>query len=202
MSDPSPVATWGGKREIESEETSYNGNHFRSRLEARWAVFFDKLGIGYDYEPELFNLGRAGSYLPDFKITHNLNQSHHADYCPYVEIKPEMSLLSDEEWAKIEAFGRKHDLIVIFGSPRMQEVDGHLEPDYKILFACNDFGHFFDVPGYFVICRCLKLIRVESDLTFAGCPICDTERAGIIDHPLLVDAYSAATTARFKTEVP
>jgi hypothetical protein len=26
----------------------YNGYRFRSRLEARWAVFFDMLGVPYD----------------------------------------------------------------------------------------------------------------------------------------------------------
>ncbi len=51
---------------IKAIETRYNGYRFRSRLEARWAVFFDALGIEYDYEPEGFDLGDAGWYLPDF----------------------------------------------------------------------------------------------------------------------------------------
>ena len=47
-------------------ETLYNGYNFRSRLEARWAVFFDTLGIKYEYEHEGYDLGDAGWYLPDF----------------------------------------------------------------------------------------------------------------------------------------
>jgi len=47
-------------------ETHYNGYHFRSRLEARWAVFFDALGVAYEYEKEGYDLGAAGWYLPDF----------------------------------------------------------------------------------------------------------------------------------------
>ncbi len=35
-------------------ETKYKGCRFRSRLEARWAVFFDALGIKWRYEPEGF----------------------------------------------------------------------------------------------------------------------------------------------------
>jgi hypothetical protein len=35
-------------------ETKYKGCRFRSRLEARWAVFFDALGIRWWYEPEGF----------------------------------------------------------------------------------------------------------------------------------------------------
>lgn len=33
-------------------ETTYNGITFRSRLEARWAVFYDVLGIPYQYVRE------------------------------------------------------------------------------------------------------------------------------------------------------
>lgn len=47
-------------------ETKYKGYRFRSRLEARWAVFFDALGIAWEYEKEGFDLGEAGWYLPDF----------------------------------------------------------------------------------------------------------------------------------------
>lgn len=47
--------------------THYNGFFFRSRCEARWAVFFDKLGIEYVYEPEGFEL-KSGRYLPDFYL--------------------------------------------------------------------------------------------------------------------------------------
>ncbi len=37
-------------------ETNYRGCRFRSRIEARWAVFFDALGIKWWYEPEGFAL--------------------------------------------------------------------------------------------------------------------------------------------------
>ena len=46
-------------------ETIYHGYRFRSRLEARWAVFFDALGITYEYEPQGFDLDGVW-YLPDF----------------------------------------------------------------------------------------------------------------------------------------
>ena len=46
-------------------DTLFNGNLFRSRLEARWAVFFKELGIPYQYEPEGFVLDDI-KYLPDF----------------------------------------------------------------------------------------------------------------------------------------
>lgn len=46
-------------------QTRYAGCHFRSRLEARWAVFFDALDIAWEYEPEGFEMGDV-KYLPDF----------------------------------------------------------------------------------------------------------------------------------------
>lgn len=47
-------------------ETHYKGYRFRSRLEARWAVFFDTAEIAWEYELEGYDLGPHGLYLPDF----------------------------------------------------------------------------------------------------------------------------------------
>ena len=49
-------------------QTRYAGCHFRSRLEARWAVFFDAMGIPWQYEPEGYMLSNGRSYLPDFLL--------------------------------------------------------------------------------------------------------------------------------------
>jgi hypothetical protein len=49
-------------------QTRYKGYRFRSRLEARWAVYLDAVGWTWEYEPEGFNLGQAGMYLPDFLL--------------------------------------------------------------------------------------------------------------------------------------
>lgn len=46
-------------------ETEYAGCRFRSRLEARWAVFFDAAGVEWAYEVEGYELP-SGRYLPDF----------------------------------------------------------------------------------------------------------------------------------------
>jgi hypothetical protein len=49
-------------------ETVYRGYRFRSRLEARWAVFFQTLGVPWEYEPEGCVLSTGEWYLPDFRI--------------------------------------------------------------------------------------------------------------------------------------
>lgn len=54
-------------KSLKAIETHYKGYRFRSRLEARWAVFFDDLGLAWEYEKEGFELP-SGRYLPDFFI--------------------------------------------------------------------------------------------------------------------------------------
>lgn len=66
---------------IKAIETEYKGYRFRSRTEARWAVFFDSLGIAWEYEKEGYDLGEAGWYLPDFWLP---------EWECFVEIKPTM----------------------------------------------------------------------------------------------------------------
>ena len=51
---------------IKPIETAYNGYRFRSRLEARTAVFLDASKIPYSYEPEGFVFEDGTAYLPDF----------------------------------------------------------------------------------------------------------------------------------------
>ena len=65
---------------VKAIETSYHGYHFRSRLEARWAVFFDSLEIPFRYEPEGFDLDGIW-YLPDFYLP-----KHRC----WIEIKPDL----------------------------------------------------------------------------------------------------------------
>ena len=48
--------------------TRYKSYFFRSRLEARYAVMFDILGIRWDYEPEGYELDGGVRYLPDFML--------------------------------------------------------------------------------------------------------------------------------------
>ncbi|MBS3928323.1 MAG: hypothetical protein KGZ65_07910 [Sphingomonadales bacterium] len=53
-------------REVEAIKTVHNGISFRSRTEARWAVFFDTLGLSFEYEKTHFDLPDSQRYLPDF----------------------------------------------------------------------------------------------------------------------------------------
>jgi hypothetical protein len=52
---------------IKAIETSYKGYRFRSRLEARWAVFFENAKLEWIYEPQGFVVN-GKPYLPDFYL--------------------------------------------------------------------------------------------------------------------------------------
>ena len=88
-------------------QTSYSGYKFRSRLEARWAVFLDCLGWKWQYEAEGYHLPNGQMYLPDFQF----------DPTTYGEVKPESA--SDEDFAKARALcaAGKCDVLLLNGMP-------------------------------------------------------------------------------------
>jgi hypothetical protein len=88
-------------------ETRYKGYRFRSRLEARWAVFLDALNTKYSYEREGYDLSGQW-YLPDFYVP---------DWNCWIEIKGQEP--SADEIAKCEALARTSGKIVlmIIGDP-------------------------------------------------------------------------------------
>lgn len=91
-------------------ETIYNDYRFRSRLEARWAIFFDELKIKYQYELEGFELPNGMRYLPDFYIE---------SMDLFVEIKPSIDSISNEEIDKMISFSIEggKNLLLITGEP-------------------------------------------------------------------------------------
>lgn len=69
---------------IKAIPTEYAGVKFRSRTEARWAAFFDLVGLKWDYEP--FDLeGWAPDFLLRTKIGHVLVEVKPADLTAYVD---------------------------------------------------------------------------------------------------------------------
>lgn len=60
--------------------TTYKGIDFRSRLEAKWATFFDLLGWKWEYEP--FDLN---GWIPDF-ILIGKNQTTLVEVKPYTRL--------------------------------------------------------------------------------------------------------------------
>ena len=99
--------------EIKAIQTYYNGYKFRSRLEARWAVFFDELGIRYEYEPEGIKLSDGTVYLPDFYLP---------DFHVFFEVKAKHILETKEEQEAIKkikdgAYTDSWAGLICFGDP-------------------------------------------------------------------------------------
>lgn len=86
---------------IKPIETIYHGRKFRSRLEARWAVFLDDIGANWEYEPEGYNLGDGLYYLPDFLVHNVVFKRGEPTHNLFIEVK---GVLSYEDLNKIDAF--------------------------------------------------------------------------------------------------
>lgn len=102
--------------DIKPIETYYNGYRFRSRLEARWAVFFDVMGIRYEYEPEGFCMSGGERYLPDFFLP---------DFNYYAEVKGQSeNLMDDIKKMKQFILGKKTALIILSSIPYDPQAKG------------------------------------------------------------------------------
>lgn len=90
---------------IKAINTQYKGYNFRSRTEARWAVFLDALGFEWEYEREGFHLP-SGPYLPDFYLT---------QYNTYLEVKGQK--FTELERQKCKELSLEYDVVLLDGSP-------------------------------------------------------------------------------------
>ena len=148
---------------IKAIETVYNGYRFRSRLEARWAVFFDELCINYDYEPEGYDLGEAGWYLPDFWLP---------DLETWIEIKHDKGTPS--EGAKIDALclATKQNAMLVSGDPMMNVLIAQGDVDVAWCMRFGDGG--FDEPYLFCLCPWCGKAGLQFD--GRGARVCGYEK--------------------------
>jgi len=90
------------KYSIKSHPTEFSGVMFRSRLEARWAAFFELVGWSWQYEPIDLN-----GWSPDFRVEFNCGHSEcNGSHSLLVEVKPYYS---------IEQFTGHHCMLYPYG---------------------------------------------------------------------------------------
>ena len=96
---------------FKSIDTAYKGYKFRSRLEARWAVYFDAIGLEWEYEKEGFEFEDGTRYLPDFWLP-NVRM--------WTEVKP--IDFTKEEMHKMELLVKstKFPCILLEGIPELK----------------------------------------------------------------------------------
>lgn len=185
---------------IKSIQTVWHGYHFRSRLEARWAVFFENLGLKWEYEKEGFVLPSGRRYLPDFFI----------QGFGWFEIKPKPSNFNgcpypDGGSLEEEFFSNENEDYpcprggVLYGTP------GPVEPIY------SDKSSYAGTPGYdspyfFVDCPQCGAIGFEFDgrsARVAHCAGCSAisnsdDKNYNLDSPRILAAANKARSARFE----
>lgn len=107
---------------IKAIETIYRGYRFRSRLEARWAVVFDRLGIRWDYESQGYQFGDI-TYLPDFWLR---------DLGVFVEVKGELDPVGADKFLRL-AQAHRRGVMLVEDIPAA----GMHGPDFHVAFATN-----------------------------------------------------------------
>lgn len=122
---------------IKAIETEYRGYRFRSRTEARWAIFFDELGFKWDYELEGFKLPSGIQYLPDFYLH---------DFDVWFEVKGSLETTSEIDRDKINEFALHKNIIVAFGNPDKNHMFFLREGiSYDVVFSPNPFSDGFQI---------------------------------------------------------
>lgn len=119
--------------DIRAIPTIYKGISFRSRLEARWAIIFDRLGIDWHYETEGYDIpfedGVTLRYLPDFVLYGGRVR------CPkklFVEVKGQMQA---DDALKISAFAEHHPIYVVGPIPYdLNEISGGVDAGFGIYY--------------------------------------------------------------------
>ena len=127
--------------------TFYKGTRFRSRLEARWTIFFDELDIEWEYEKEAFDT-KYGYYLPDFFLP-SLNK--------WFIVKGQV--LESDERKKVEDvcdLTNSSAIIACGGLPLKFEMDKRGLSCYRFKFignALDDGNRMYDQPYLPCICK-------------------------------------------------
>lgn len=181
-------------------DTEYNGYLFRSRLEARWAVFLDTIGFSYDYEAEGYDLGGSGWYLPDFWVP---PQSGFEG--GFIEIKRHTPEESERQKAEALARGLGWSVYVFYGqfdvNPDPMGDGWGVEPQAEWFSA----GEGWDAPYLWCQCHICGAVGIEFDGRGArircGCSHAEHgngDKCYAYDTPLILDALRRAKKARFE----
>ena len=188
---------------IKAIETRYGGYRFRSRTEARWAVFFDTLGVVYEYEKEGYNLGGV-LYLPDFWLP---------EHGIWVEIKPTEPTEEEREKARRLAIASEKNVVIFQGAPWFNIVRCLFTHDESDIARKNggDFiaefhkGSDFNEAEKAWIKFDMYRWAWAAWMYYEGEPgnsgigfFFDDKDVAKAKHPVIADAYKAAREARFE----
>jgi hypothetical protein len=181
-------------------DTRYDGHKFRSRTEARWAVFFNATDIDWRYEPEGYDLPDGSAYLPDFYFP-NMTIRTTEGSGMWCEIKGE-NISYEDDWTD-EPFDTLIKLVEKTETPaallsgKIRNEDHHevnyFSPDSPDI----DLTAGTDWPMVFMMCEDCDRIKYEfREGNYMSCEVCDGHCHP--KHHKLQRAIKKATEARFE----
>lgn len=163
-------------------QTRYKGYHFRSRLEARWAVYFDTIGCEWEYEPDGFHLPDGSLYLPDFWLK---------TVKMWAEVKPDWPTDDEVSKAKMLAAETGRSVLFLDGTPR--------DTNYWAVYRddSDDFNQGFPWVDFF-----LNNWYFDEKRFYCSTP-CDfgpnrPDQEAFAPDELTCEAIDAARSARFE----
>ena len=177
-------------------ETVYRGYRFRSRLEARWAVFFQTLGVPWEYEPQGYKLSDGRWSLADFRVKL-------ADHVLWAEVKPGGIADDGRFYRFLEDLGDQGETWLTTRGTWLHEIP---DPDDVAAERPHgpdgyDFRIFGDIFYQFCVCSTCNAVGFEFEGRSAriecGCRLPTSGRDHTHDHPRILNAYAAARAARF-----
>jgi hypothetical protein len=196
----SPRLAIGDRAMLKAIETKYKGYRFRSRLEARWAVFFDALGVTWEYEKEGYDLGDAGWYLPDFWLPDMYDRNFNRGM--WAEIKGQEPTEIENQRCEFLAEQTRQSVVLFVGVPHTQQEgwsganggNGHYQWAYK---ASDPSGAYWDNWMRLHWCSNCYVAKIEFENNYYSCPVCGKQTC-TSDDPKIDNAVIAARSARFE----
>jgi len=174
---------------IKAIETEYKDYLFRSRLEARWAVFFDAIGVTWEYEKEGYDFDGLW-YLPDFWVW---------EWDSFAEIKGYTEQLEDGlfKCRKLKEMTGKRSF-VLYGAPDYeiyQMIFPDVEHDGELYYGIEN-------PNKILQCRKCSSFWFSNTREISYGPInrCDpkcTSEKGPFLTDVLINAHNNAKSYRF-----
>ena len=179
--------------EVAALETKYDGCVFRSRTEARWAVFFNACEIPWEYEKEGYKLGSELGASRDFGVLYYLPDFWLPSIQTWVEVRGmEPDAVASEKAYRL-GYHTKHSVIIFVGAPRLPNLDSRGNDDYSVLDGGIDYDYWW--------CQCLTCGKVGIQFEGRGDRICghkgSSDKGYNHDTPLLRYAFAEARSARF-----
>ena len=191
---------------MDSGETRYKGKCFNSELEARWAVFFDALGVAYERATEAVDLGELGQCTPGFKLG---RLSKKGSESAWIEIRSEPPTDDDVERCVALAKATQCDGFIIAGAPGFREGqptysttailhDDRSETGVMALRSCAWYEHSWYPWIVCPECGGAGIGLMNEHLPCGGCAQERSGTASCYEDPL-AEAYKAAREARFES---